>query len=78
MTVAEFFKLDNKEIFQTGIIFINDVKCKYAFIKGHGQDWAGYYQSIDDEKDVTKFGNKMTFTLAKKLCPKSIINLYRL
>ena len=79
MTVKEFFTLEAGEIFQQGIVFINDVKMHYAFKKGHGQDWAGYYQKHDlPLSDVTKFGNKMTWTIAKRLCSKDIVNLYRL
>ena len=78
MTVKDFFTLDHGEIFQQGVFFMDGVKMAYAFKKGHGQDWAGYYQKHDLLlSDVTKFGNKMSWTIAKSLCPKDIVNLYR-
>lgn len=79
MTVKEFFALEPGEIFQQGVFFMDGIKMHYAFKKGHGQDWAGYYQKHDlPLSDVTKFGNKMTWTIAKRLCSKDIVNLYRL
>lgn len=78
MTVKEFFTLEAGEIFQQGVFFINGVKMQYAFKKGHGQDWAGYYEKHGLQlSDVTKFGNKMSWTIARRLCSKDIVNLYR-
>lgn len=78
MTIKDFFNLESGTVFQQGLFTFKSELCRYIFLKGHGNDWAGYYLPAFDDRDIKVHGHKMSYTQVKGLCSKDLLNLYRL
>ena len=78
MTVKDFFSLEPETVFQQGLFTFKSELCRYIFVKGHGNDWAGYYLPAFDDRDIKIHGHKMSYAQIKPLSIKELVNLYRL